>query len=53
MIYTVTESPLSENEKDEKIKELENELRQSNQKNQIAMMGLIEVNNRVRALEGK
>lgn len=53
MIYTVTKSPLSENEKDEKIKELEIKLAQSDQKNQIAMMGLIEVNNRLRAMEGK
>ena len=38
---------------DTKIKELEEKLKSEQQKNQVSVMGLIEVNNRLRELEAK
>ena len=38
---------------DTKIKELEEKLKKEQQKNQVSVMGLIEVNNRLRDLEAK
>lgn len=38
---------------DTKIKELEEKLKKEQQKNQASVMGLIEVNNRLRELEAK
>lgn len=38
---------------DTKIKELEEKLKKEQQKNQASLMGLVEVNNRLRELEAK